>query len=309
MLNRVSTSLSSVALCFSLLVATPSASAFTLSEGKGRFWYSLPSSDQRLEVYTYLPDNVDSASPIVMVMTGSSRNAVLNRDIWATKADEYGFIIVVPHFDKEDYPGARSYNRGNLVDRKTQRLNPPEEWSYSVIEPLFEEVAETLGSTREEYYLFGHSAGCQVAHRLLTFDITNKVEALVCSAPGVWTFPDDDMPWHFGLKDDPLDVETADLADYFAMPVLIMVGENDDNPNHSKLANSSRAMALGANRVERAVNYFETAEEQAHRLDVPFHWNFYLVPDVNHSTRKTAEFAAGQIARFERGEGFVDMEP
>ena len=93
------------------------------------------------------------------------------------------------------------------------------------------------------------------------------------------------------------------------MPVLIMVGENDDSPNHSKLATSSRAMAQGANRVERAINYFEIAEEQAQRLDVPFHWKFYIVPNVNHSTRKTAEFAAGQIARFERGEGFVDMEP
>ncbi|MBB3231291.1 alpha/beta hydrolase [Halomonas stenophila] len=309
MLSRISSSLSSAALGFSLLVATCGASAFTLSEGEGRFGYSLPGSDQQLDVYTYLPDDMTPKSPIVMVMHGSGRNAQYNRDAWAERAEEYGFVVIAPEFDKQDYPGSRSYHRGNLVDRETEQPNPPEEWSYSVIEPLFEDVAETLNSTREGYYLFGHSAGCQVAHRLLTFEVTTKVEALVCSAPGVWTLPDDNMRWHFGLKDDPLGVDTADLADFFAMPALIMVGEDDDNPNHSKLANSSSARALGANRLERAINYFETSAEQAERLEVPFNWNFYIVPDADHSTRQAAEFAADQVARFERGEGFVDMEP
>ena len=309
MLSRMSSSLSSAALGFSLLVSTCEASAFTLSEGEGRFSYSLPGSDQQLEVYTYLPDDMTPQTPIVMVMHGSGRNARYNRDAWAEGAEEHGFIVIAPEFNKQDYPGSRNYNRGGLVDRKTEQPNPPEEWSYSVIEPLFEEVAETLGSAREGYYLFGHSAGCQVAHRLLTFDITTKVEALVCSAAGVWTFPDDSMRWHFGLKDDPLDVDAADQADFFAIPALIMVGEDDDDPDHSKLANSSSAKALGASRLERAINYYESAAEQAERLDVPFNWNFYIVPDADHSTRQAAEFAVDQIARFERGEGFIDMQP
>lgn len=309
MTRRLSSLVRAALLCLPLLGVAGLAEALSLSSGKGRFWFDVPDTDRRLEVYSYLPDSAGPETPIVIVMTGARRNAVLNRDIWADKADEHGFIVLVPHFSSEEYRGASRYNLGNMVDSSTRRPNPREEWAFSVIEPLFEEVATTLDSERESYYLFGHSAGCQFVHRLLIFVPESRTEAAICSAAGWWTLPDDDVAWPYGLKNAPVDIPPEQLERYYELPMLIVVGEGDSDPHHSMLRRSSRAMDQGEHRLERARHYFQVVQQQAERNERPLRWEFFTIPDANHGSRRMATFAADRFARFENGEGFSTEGP
>ena len=68
--------------------------------------------------------------------------------------------MVAPEFSAELFPG---YNLGNVFrDGENPRrngLNDEGEWTFSAIEPIFDEIKRRTGNTGERYYIFGHSAG------------------------------------------------------------------------------------------------------------------------------------------------------
>ncbi|MCG8709128.1 hypothetical protein JHU04_002362 [Brenneria sp. 4F2] len=90
------------------------------------------------------------------------------------------------------------------------------------------------------------------------------------------------------------------MAEYFAKPVLITVGEKDDDPYHPLLRRSYQAMAQGDSRLTRAKNYFLTARQKAEHDKVALNWRFTTVPDVGHSGTKMSAYAAEQFAWFEQ---------
>lgn len=272
--------------------------------GAGVMHVPLAQSKKTLEVFTYQPAGADENTPVVMVMTGVDRNAATYRNDWITVADQYHLRVIVPHFSEQEFPGAAGYNLGNLVDSKTHRRLPKSQWTFSMVDNLFTTLQKQGVTGQKQYYLFGNSAGCQFVHRMLTLLPEPNVKAAVCAAAGWWTLPDTDQRWPYGLREAPVAVNQQQLNDYFAKPVLIAVGAEDDDPENHLLRKSKQAMAQGTNRLERAESYFTTSQQRAEQNNTPFNWHFIDLSDVGHSGSKMSVFAAGQFAWFEQHNAF-----
>lgn len=273
--------------------------ALTFPSGAGSFHLAVAPGKKTLDVFTYQPDGADATTPIVMVMTEGDRNAVNARNEWITMANQYHLRVVVPKFSEQDFPGAAGYNLGNLADAKTHRKLPPAQWSFSLVNSLFSQLQKEGVTSQSQFYLFGNSAGCQFVHRMLTLLPQPEVKAAVCAAPGWWTLPDTDQRWPYGLRESPITVNQQQLASYFAKPMLIAVGSDDDNADNHALHFSKQVMAQGSNRLERAESYFTTSQQRAEQNNTPFNWHFVDLPDTGRSSSKMSVFAAGQFAWFE----------
>jgi poly(3-hydroxybutyrate) depolymerase len=286
---------------FTVLALTTSLShAGTLPQGSGSFDFTVPQTGKRMEVFSYQPPGADANTPVVFVLTGVNRNAAKYRDSWVENAKKNKLIVIAPLFSQTDYPGTNGYNLGNIENTKTHQVNPEGQWSFTVIGDLFANLQQQGITRQPHYYLFGNSAGCQFVHRMLTLVPEANVKAAICAAAGWWTMPDMVAPWPYGLADAPVKVTPKQQADYFAKPVLITVGDEDDDPEHPLLRRSYEAMQQGNSRLTRAQNYFLTAQKKAKRDQVDFHWRFTTLPGVGHSGSKMSAYAAEQFAWFEQ---------
>lgn len=256
-----------------------------------------------LEALIYRPRRFDPANgPIWFVMHGASRAVERYIRTAAPVAERYGALAVAIHFPKRLYPTTTSYTLGVTTDGSVDgdawadgRWRAPEDYLYAEVEYLFDAVRRALDGRQAGYYLFGHSAGAQFTHRLLTFLAAPHVIAAVAANAGWYTLPaGGDAPYltlPYGLGGTPL--TSADLRGFFATPLTILVGERDvETPDSDELLRgTSEAMAQGATRRARGAFYFETARRQAEALDTGFAWRFATVPRAGHDAAAVIQSA------------------
>lgn len=249
--------------------------------GPGHFIFkdSLGNADLPVAVFTYRPASWNQSGPILIIMHGAGRNGQDTRDTWAPIGEQYSTLIVVPEFSGSYYPGDNMYIGGNMYDSKGHP-NPKTNWTYTAIEHLFDDIREKTGAKKDTYLLFGHSAGAQFVHRLVTFLPEARYSRAVAANAGVYALPVYTVPYGFGLKNSPLAAQ--DLPKVFSRKLIIMSGEADNNPSDSSLANFPWAEAQGKTRFERARFYFDTAQSEAGRIHVPLNWEYHTVPGIGH---------------------------
>lgn len=258
-----------------------------LSQGPGLFEFNYSSTglNKTLRVYYYIPENKTTSSPILFVFHGAGRNAKDYRDAMRNKADDYGVIVMAPEFSIQNFPSGDQYNLGNVFvdgdNPSPTTLNPENEWSFSIIEPLFDFVKTQINNSNSTYDLFGHSAGAQFAHRLLMFKPNARINNTVVSASGWYTFPNTGVVFPYGLEDSPLENLSLDVL--FSKNVYIQVGENDNNPNDSGLRHNAMADAQGTNRKDRAVNFYQFSQQLALDNAWGFNWSFDIIENADHN--------------------------
>jgi len=64
--------------------------------------------------------------------------------------------------------------------------------------------------------------------------------------------------------------------------VTILLGEEDNDPDHSNLRRTPEAMAQGDHRVERGFSFYALAEAYAERKNIPFNWQLVTIPEADH---------------------------
>jgi len=101
------------------------------------------------------------------------------------------------------------------------------------------------------------------------------------------------VEYGFGLRGSPL--REIDLPKVFSRKLIVMVGGDDNDPYAGGLANFPAAEAQGNTRLERAENYFATAEKEAQARGIPLDWEFYIVPGVGHDESGMAGPAAERL--------------
>ena len=269
-----------------------------LEPGSGSFVFeSTPGTgDRPVTVWYHMPAQATTESPVHFVMHGTGRNGEDYRDQWVDLSDQYGFLLVVPEFADEYYPGADSYNLGNMFT--DGQPNEVAMWSYAAIEPIFDEVRARTGNVNERYTIYGHSAGAQFVHRFLMFQPDTRAEAAVSANAGWYTMPDTGPDFPYGLGGlDGFQGRSADewLGDALQRPMVVLLGEEDTDPEHRSLRRAPEAMEQGEHRFERGQNYFAAAAAEAERLGVPFAWRLETVPGVAHSNTNMAPAAAAVL--------------
>ena len=248
-----------------------------------------------ITVYSYLPTKYSENSPILFVMHGNSRTAEKYRNAWIDIAEKHNTLLLVPHFSRENgFPEDDQYNMGNMfkMDSLENLLspNPESEWSYSLIDPIFDYVVEEMNNKSEGYLIYGHSAGSQFLHRLLFFKPEAKIQRAVCANAGWYTMPDFDQNFPYGLKETRLNAEA--LRKLFAKKITVLLGDQDTDPNHKSLRRTPQAMLQGAHRFQRGHTFYQSCEQLAETLEAEFLWDIQIVSGVDHSNSKMALSAA-----------------
>jgi poly(3-hydroxybutyrate) depolymerase len=246
-------------------------------------------ADKPIRVWLFRPEEFRVNSPIVIVMHGTLRNGETYREPWLPLAERARALVVVPEFSLEHYRDPRTYQFGNL---RTKGGQPIEEskWTFAAIEHLFDYLKLLTGSTSERYFLFGHSAGAQFVHRMVLFQGGSRIALAVTANAGSYTMPSFAARFPFGLADS--EMTDVRLKAALAVPMLVLLGENDIDPNDKYLPKNAEAMAQGATRFARGHAFFQAAESASERLGVPLAWTKVVVPGVGHDNTRMAPVAA-----------------
>ena len=240
------------------------------------------------------PRHCDADTPVLFVHHGINRNGYDYRDYWLPLVDEAGVLVVAPEFSKEMFPGSRWYNFGNLQDEAGES-QPREQCTYAIVGRLFEAL-RTAGVTRQAGYgLFGHSAGGQYVHRLLSLGFRDKVVAAVTANAGTYAMPDLSVDFPYGLGstgEGGTGVDEEGVRVLLRFRLTVMAGTADIDNTSANFPKEPQAMLQGATRHERAHRYIANAREAAVRRGFPCAWTIIDVPDVAHDGERMSAAAA-----------------
>ncbi|MEI6842818.1 MAG: hypothetical protein WCK53_16235, partial [Methanomicrobiales archaeon] len=241
-----------------------------IPQGWGQFVFNDPlgNTDRPITIYTDRPSAWDLSGPVLIVIPGAGRDGQSPMETWIPNAEQYSSLLVVPEFSLEYYPTDSWYNLGNTYDSTNWR--PRANWTYMAVEHLFDDIREKSGAKQDTYLLFGHSAGAQFVHRMVTLLPEARYSRAIAANSGVYLLPIYTLRYPFGLKDSPL--PQSNLRDVFARKLIIMSGGSDTDPNDPGLAYFPEAEKEGATRFERARYYFNSAQSEAQRIHTPFNW-------------------------------------
>lgn len=271
------------------------------SNSTGSFTYipSGPLSDQPVEVYYHIPSGDITTMPFVFSFHGSGRDGDTHRDFWIDMANDNGFIVIAPEFSSNNYPGlGDNYLMGNVFDDGDNPTpgsrNPENEWTFSVIEPLFDAILNDISSTQTSYKAWGHSGGSQFLHRFLFFKPDSRLEVAVCSNAGWYTVPEAGVSFPYGI--DNSELPESNIIHAFATKLIVHLGESDTNQNSSGLRHNTVVdNQQGLNRFVRGNYFFNTSQAEAEDIDVAFNWEIDTVPNVGHNAQQMANDALPHI--------------
>lgn len=275
----------------------PASSRIVEERALGRFCVlqvGLQASAKRKNIRTlvYLPGGFRTDMPVGIVMHGVTRDASSYMESWMGLAEQCGFVLVVPEFSKDSWPSTYSYNLGNVRSR-SGKDRKAREWSFSALDDIFEAVRELFALEAERFHVYGHSAGAQFVHRYLLHTGGMRVERAVASNAGWYMLPSDEWAFPYGISD--LSIEESTLKAALATPLTILLGEKDDDPKSLDLRLTREAMAQGAHRLARGLNFIEVARSAAVRLDTTFRWHSRIVQRIGHSDRSMAPYACAAL--------------
>lgn len=268
-----------------------------IGRGKYVFNYSTSKSSIQTNIYFYVPENISISADIIFIFHGNARNAIDYRNALIEKADSLNFIILAPEFSEKNFPGGDGYNLGNVFvdgdNPSEESLNPEIDWTFSLVEPIFESFLELSGVKSTSYNIIGHSAGGQFAHRLMFFKPYGRYNKIITSAPGWYTCVDFDVSFPYGFLKSPL--EKINLKNTFDVDLTIQVGSLDNNPNDNNLRHNSIVDIQGLNRLERAYYFFGQANSLSSQLNHNFNWNLIINDGATHDYRQALDNAVKLI--------------
>lgn len=246
-----------------------------------------PSSAPPLDVHLTHPRRLGSQTRLAIVMHGVLRNAAEYLDEWVDWAQEADYAVACPCFDAGGWPGARSYNLGNVFARDGGRgaRNPEPQWAFTAVEKLADHLRVALGLRDRRFDLWGHSAGAQFVHRFALFRPAAPVRLLIAAGAGWYTLPDLDREFPYGLRHPRLGIGDGKAREWTTRPLVLMRGTLDilRDPH---LRGTPEAEAQGTTRYERAALMLAAA----HELNPQTRWRLLDIADAGHDH---AEMARG----------------
>ena len=228
-------------------------------------------------------------TPVRFVQHGVNRNGGDYRDFWLPLVDAAGLLVVVPEFSAEFFPGSPWYNFGNRVS-ETGQAKPKPEWTYGVDGRVHAGLMSAGVARAGHFGLFGHSAGGQFVHRMVSLGFTDGVVAAVTANAGTYAMPDLATAFPYGLSGTGVGQDT--LHTLLQFPLTVMAGTEDVDTASEHFPKEPQAMAQGPTRYARAHQYIATARSQG----VPCAWTIVDVPGVGHDGERMSAAAAPLLA-------------
>ncbi len=249
--------------------------------------------DRQLILHSARPRRYNPTTPVLFVHHGVARNGEAYRDYWLNHVDEAGILAISIEFPEATFPEYLWYNFGNL-HTKGGTPNPREEWTFGIDDRLFNALRAQDITQRQRYGLFGHSAGGQYVHRMVSFGYRDRIAIAVSANAGTYAMPDLDIPWPFGLGETALTSDT--LRDLLAFRITVMAGTDDTKTTGRFFPKGPRSNRQGLTRHERAHNYVRMGRALAEKLGAPCRWTVIDVPGIGHDGKGMSAAAAPIIA-------------
>ncbi len=271
---------------------TPDLLAATLSvAGRAAIpWRDLACDPSRaLTLHCYRAEGFTPDSPVVLVQHGMMRNGDEYRDFWIPAAEKHGLLIVATTFGPAAWPAAEHYNNGLVLD-EAGKPRPRASWAYGIPLRVFAALRDAGVTRRAKAHLFGHSAGGQFGHRLLSTQPHGALEAVTVGNPGWYTLPTLDSRFPAGLGG--IGLAEADLLRLLAYPMTILAGDQDTETSGPSLPAQPEAMVQGPHRFARAHHYVEAGQAEAARRGVPCNWRLVPVAGIRHDGAAMSRVAA-----------------
>jgi archaellin len=284
-----------LAIWLLLTIVSFAHAADTLNAGVGSFIFKDYQGNQGkpIIIWYYMPKVFKANMQVVFVMHGVKRNGQKYRDSWIKYAEQKKFLLLVPEFSEQHYPGSRQYNLGNMFS-PSGKPKAKSKWTYTAIEHIFDYVRNTANLKAESYSIYGHSAGAQFVHRLVLFLPDARINTSISANAGWYTMPTKRFEFPYGLKKSPISLKQ--LKNAFKQNLIVLLGDKDTDENHKHLRKTREAMAQGKHRFARGINFFKSAKRETARLKVPLNWKVKTVEGVSHSNLRMAEAAAKLIS-------------
>ncbi|WP_420103849.1 alpha/beta hydrolase-fold protein [Bosea sp. (in: a-proteobacteria)] len=284
-----------VLLALTAVAVTSGAHAQTTepfgAAGRGRWTFDDPAF-KAIEVQTYTPSACAAKPcPLLIVIHGNGRNAASARDYWIDAAERYGVQVAAPRFDRQRF-SSRIFQQGNVPGEPDKA-----KWSFGIVERLFDAARATGRIEGDSYRIFGHSAGGQFVHRMALLMPEARFSRAVAANSGFYTRPlgteaAGGFAYPYSLGATPATDATLKAA--LARPVIVMLGENDNDPDHVEINKSPGAEAQGPTRFARGQAFMADIRTVSSRLGVSSAWREVTVPGVAHEQKRMAA-AAGPV--------------
>ncbi len=265
------------------------------STGSFVFTPSGPLGNQPVEVFYHIPDGDITSMPIVFSFHGAARNGDDYRNYWINMANDNNFMVFAPEFTSQNYPGlGDNYLMGNIFDDgdnpSPSTFNNPNEWTFSVIDPIFNQIKADINGTQQAYNAWGHSGGAQFLHRFLLYMPNSQLDVAVCSNAGWYTVPENSVSFPYGIENGQL--PNSDLVSAFSKKLIVHLGQNDTDPNSPGLRHNGVVdNQQGSHRLERGQYFFNTSQTESQNLNATFNWEKHEVPNVGHDAQLMANDA------------------
>jgi hypothetical protein len=239
------------------------------------------------------PKRHSASTPVLFVHHGVQRNGGDYRDYWLPLVDAAELLVIVPEFSEAAFPKSPWYNYGNRVDADGQR-NPRTAWTYGVPARVFAALRRQGVTAAQRYGSFGHSAGGQFVHRMISLGFRDRVAVAATANAGTYAMPDPGVAFPYGLGDAEVDDEA--LRALLAFRLMVFAGTADTDTSGEHFPREEPAMQQGATRYARAHAYMAAARAAARARGVPCNWTITDIPDVGHDGARMSAAAAPTLA-------------
>jgi len=255
------------------------------------FNYESPGGIKKIKVYYCCPQKLTKSSRIVFTMHGDNRSGSRYRDEWKKYAVKYNFLVISPELAENVFDYWK-YNCGNVYDKKKESFNPKEQWTFNLIEQLFDFVKADKQMQVGSYCIYGHSSGAQFVQKLVLFMPEARFSMAIANGAGWHTFPNFERSFYYGIKNSSLTDEM--LRKSFKKNLIILMGAKD---NMSRETQKSYFKSHKYDRLYRTRIFYSEAKSKAEQMGAEFNWVLRLVPNADHNDPKHALFSSRYVAR------------
>jgi len=257
-------------------------------------------SSKSIKVFYHIPNGDVKIMPILMSFHGVNRNADNYRDYWISMANSNKFMVFAPEFSDAEFSTGDAYNLANIFDDgdnpSLSTFNSKDQWTFSILDPLFEQIKTAVSGTQEKYNGWGHSAGAQFLHRFVMYLPNSKLDIAVCSNAGWYTVPEFSEVFPYGIQNGQL--PNSDLKTALSKKLIVHLGTNDTDENSSGLRhNTTVDNQQGLNRLARGRYFFTESQSTAQDLNTNFNWEKDEVSEVEHEAQKMANNALKHVLK------------
>jgi hypothetical protein len=262
--------------------------------GNSMIYHDLAFPDREIRLHAARPQDWSPACPVLFVHHGVRRNGQDYRDYWLGHVDTGAFLAIAIEYPDETFPEYLWYNFGNL-HTPDGVANPREAWTFGVGPRLFAALLDQGITSVRRHGLFGHSAGGQYVHRMLSLGYRDHVAVAVTANAGTYAMPDLTTDWPWGLG--ALGITPDDLPALLSFPLTIMAGTEDIKTTGAHFPKGPKSMRQGPTRHARAHAYFHAGQAAAQACGVTLAWELIDVPGVGHDGARMSDAAAPLIAQ------------